>query len=370
MTFTPRIDPAALADLRQRLERIRWPEAETVDDWRQGVPLNWLHDLIAHWREGYDWDRFSGRLTRHPQVKTTIQELGIHALHVRSPHDDAVPIVLTHGWPSTAFEFDTVIGLLTEPERGQAFHVVCPSLPGYGFSDRPAAPGWGRGRIADAWAELMTRLGYERFLAHGGDWGAFVTTELAIRHPDRLAGIHLTLPLAKGTPEDAGDLSPFERDGLAREAEYRRHGFGYAAIQSTRPQTIGYGLVDSPVALCAWIAEKLYAWSDRDETGAPRIDRDAMLDIVSLYWLTATGASAARLYAEALRSDITTPVTTPTACSLFPAEIIRPPREAVRRRYTNLVFWHEMTHGGHFPALETPGDLAAEIHHFAEAVGP
>lgn len=368
MDFTPQLDPTAVRDLRDRLDRARWPEPSATPDWSQGVPLEWLQQLTAHWRDGYDWSRFERGLTRYPQVRVTIDGLDLHALHIRSPRPDARPLLLAHGWPSSPFEFAGLIEALSQAHGGSPFHLVCPSLPGYGFSQRPTGPGWGRGRIAAGWVQLMERLGYRRFAAHGGDWGAIIATQLAVDHPERVDGLHLTMPVARVDRTAPPPESDFQRAGLSREADYRAHGFAYAALQATRPQTLGYGLVDSPVALCAWIAEKLHAWSDRDATGASLIDRDAMLDVVSLYWLTATGASSARLYAEALRGEADTEVTVPTACSIFPAEIIRPPRDAVERRYPQLVFWHEMSRGGHFPALEVPQDLAAEILAFGAAL--
>lgn len=363
MDFTPTIDDACIADLQRRLDHARWPESET--DPAQGMPLAALQRLVEHWRHGYDWDRLRARLASAPQVVVPLDGLDHHALHIRSSRADATPLLLAHGWPSTCFEFLDSAQLLAEPDDGPAFHVMCPSLPGYAFSGKPQESGWGAARIAKAWVGLMSTLGYDDFLAHGGDWGAIVTSELAIRHPGRLLGLHLTMPIVAPSADELADASPFEQRGLEREQTYRRSGFGYAQIQLTRPQTLGYGLDDSPVGLCAWIAEKLRDWSGRDDEGRSLLSDDAMLDVVSTYWLTRTGTSSARMYFESLRSDRKTPVTVPTGCSIFADEIIRPPRAAVARRYVDLRSWRTIDRGGHFPAAELPGRFAAEVQAFA-----
>jgi pimeloyl-ACP methyl ester carboxylesterase len=362
--FLATFDDASVTDLRDRLARARFPEPATMEGWSQGVPLAEMRRLTAYWRDGYDWERLRARLTSVPQIMVSVDGLDVHAIHVRSSRPDAVPLLLTHGWPSTCYEFLEVIPLLTEPDDGPAFHVVCPSLPGYGFSGRPDGPGWDADRIADAWATLMTELGHDHFVAQGGDWGALVSTQLAIRHRDRLLGLHLTMPLATSTHGDRADVTPFEQHGLDRERDYRRSGFAYAVTQCTRPQTIGYALVDSPVALCAWVVEKLHDWSGRDEAGQSLLDDDTMLDIVSVYWLTGTGASSARLYLEALRMDLDVPVDVPTGCSIFAHEIIRPPRSAVARRYRDLRSWQEVARGGHFAASEVPQEFAHQVQAF------
>jgi pimeloyl-ACP methyl ester carboxylesterase len=249
------VPEAELADLRERLRRTRWPEPATADGWAQGVPLDYLQDLCAYWADGYDWRRLEARLTALGQFRTTIDGLGIHFLHVRSPHPGALPLVLTHGWPGSVVEFLDVVGPLTDPpDPADAFHVVCPSLPGYGFSDRPTGPGWTVERIADAWIALMARLGYGRYGAQGGDWGASVTTVIGQRDPQHLAGIHLMPPIVAPDPATFDDLTPAEQAALDA-LDAARAGDGYSAVQSTRPQTVGYGLVDSPVALCAWLVE-------------------------------------------------------------------------------------------------------------------
>lgn len=363
LPFRPVVADDLVADLRDRLARTRLPEAETGPD--QGIGLDVVRRLLARWRDDYDWARLGERIGSVPQVRVAVDGLTHHALHVRSPRPDAVPLLLAHGWPSTPYEFLDVLPLLTEPAEGPAFHVVCPALPGYAFSDRPSETGWGPGRTADAWADLMGVLGYDRFVAQGGDWGAIVTTALAVRRPDRLLGLHLTMPTARTTDADTVDLSAFEQHGEDRTRAFRRTGSGYSRLQRTRPQTIGYALLDSPVALLAWVAEKLLAWSGRDLSGRPLLDDDAVLDVVSLYWLTGTGASAARMYAESRLGDVDDPVLVPTGCSIFADEVVRTPRSAVARRYRDLRYWAELPVGGHFAAAEVPEQFAAEVRAFA-----
>jgi pimeloyl-ACP methyl ester carboxylesterase len=374
--FRLRIPESALDDLRERLHRARWPEPATVEGWAQGVPLPELRELCAYWADGYDWRATEARLNTLGQFRSVVDGLGIHGLHVRSPHADAMPLVLTHGWPGSVVEFLGVIGPLTDPvahggRAEDAFHVVCPSLPGYGFSDRPTEPGWGVARIADAWAVLMTRLGYDRFGAQGGDWGTSVTACLGLRHPGRLTGIHLTPPLVAPDPETAGDRTDAERRALADMARAGDDGGAYGHVHATRPQTIGYGLVDSPVALAAWIVEKLGAWTDHDGCLWDLLSRDEVLDNLMLYWLPGTGASAARLYWESLdhvEQTLTRPPTdtidVPTGCSVFPRENPRPSRRWAERRFTDIRHWGEPERGGHFAAFEQPAAFVAELRAF------
>jgi epoxide hydrolase len=290
-----------LRDLRERLGRTRWPEAETVGDWSQGVPLAWLRELCEYWADGYDWRATEARLNAVPQFRTEIDGLGIHFLHVRSPHPDALPLVLTHGWPGSVVEFLKVLGPLADPvahggDAADAFHVVCPSLPGYGFSDKPARPGWNVQRVAAAWAVLMGRLGYRRYGAQGGDWGTSVSASIGQQDPGHVAGIHLTPPLAPPDPATLGELTEAERAALASLEHAAEWEAGYSREHATRPQTVGYALVDSPAGLCAWIVEKFWAWSDHDGRLEDVLSRDELLDDVTLYWLPRTGASSARLY--------------------------------------------------------------------------
>lgn len=370
------IPEADLRDLRERLARTRWPERETVTDASQGVPLSYLRGLCRYWAVDYDWRATEARLNAIPQFRTEIDGLGIHVLHVRSPHPGAVPLLLTHGWPGSIVEFEKVIGPLTDPpshggEAADAFHVVCPSLPGYGFSDRPREPGWGIERIARAWVELMSRLGYERFGAQGGDWGTSVTTSIGQQAPDRVVGIHLTPPIAAPDPATFGDLTTAERDALAALEHAAEWESGYAAEMASKPQTIGYALTDSPVGLCAWIVEKFRSWTDCGGDPETVLTRDEMLDDVTIYWLTGTAASSARLYWESFRQvsewfSKATPdtVDVPTGCSIFPKEMPRPSRRWAERRYTDIRYWNEPDQGGHFAAFEQPRLFVEEVRAF------
>ncbi|WP_232661509.1 epoxide hydrolase family protein [Pseudonocardia sp. TRM90224] len=374
--FRIEIPEAELADLRARLRGTRWPEAETVDDWSQGVPLAYLQDLCGYWAEHYDWRRTEARLNAFPQFRTEIDGLGIHFLHVRSPHPDALPLVMTHGWPGSIVEFMKVVGPLTDPEDpADAFHVVCPSLPGYGFSDRPTAPGWTVERIAGAWVQLMARLGYRRYGAQGGDWGTSISTAIAQLDPEHVVGIHLNPPLAPPDPATFDDLTPAEQaslDALERAKDWED---GYSVQQSTRPQTIGYGLVDSPALLCGWIVEKFRAWTDCDGHPENVLTRDEMLDDVMLYWLPRTGASSARLYWESIRAvaarfrdGVTDTVDVPTGCSIFPKELPRPSRRWAERRFVDIRHWNELPKGGHFAAFEQPATFVDEVRTFFRLV--
>jgi pimeloyl-ACP methyl ester carboxylesterase len=356
--FRIEVAEAELEDLRARLRRTRWPERETVGDWSQGVPLAFLQDLCAYWADGYDWRATEARLKAVPQFRIEIDGLRIHFLHARAPDPDALPLVLTHGWPGGVVEFLKVIGPLS-----QTFHVVCPSLPGYGFSDKPAEPGWGIERIAAAWAELMARLGYERYGAQGSDWGTSISTVLGQQDAEHVVGVHLVPPLAPPDPATFDVLTEAERSALAALEYAAEWDSGYSKEHSTRPQTVGYGLTDSPAALCAWIVEKLLAWSDGDS-----LSRDDLLDIVMLYWLPCAGASSARLYWESMRTvnewisgTVTDTVDVPVACSIFPKELQRPSRRWAEQRFTGIRYWNELDRGGHFAALEQPELFSAEV---------
>ncbi|MDT7578278.1 MAG: epoxide hydrolase [Pseudonocardiales bacterium] len=371
--FRIEIPDAELVDLAERLARTRWPEAETVADWSQGVPSAYLRELCRYWEKEYDWRSTEARLNTFPQFRTTLDGLGIHFLHVRSPHPDALPLVLTHGWPGSILEFVKVIGPLTDPTRyggraADAFHVVCPSLPGYGFSDRPTDRGWTVARVAGAWVQLMARLGYGRYGAQGSDWGTTVTTLIGQQDPEHVTGIHVTPPLVAPDPATFGDLTPAERAAIAAMERGQESGDGYSLEQSTRPQTIGYGLVDSPALLCAWIVEKFQAWTDCDGHPENVLRRDEMLDNIMVYWLPRTGASAARLYWESFRdvqriftegsADV---VSVPTGCSVFPHENPRPSRRWAERRFTDIRYWNEPERGGHFAAFEQPDLFVGEL---------
>jgi epoxide hydrolase len=361
-----------LDDLRDRLRRTRWPEAETVDDWSQGIPLAYVRELCEHWAAAYDWRATEARLNALGPFRTEIDGLGIHGLHVRSPEPGALPLVLTHGWPGSVVEFLDVIGPLADPvghggDAADAFHVVVPALPGYGFSDKPSAPGWNVERIGRAWAELMARLGYDRYGAQGGDWGAMVTTAVAAADPDHVAGVHVNMAVAAPVAGEGG-LDEEAVRALADYEEHRRWGTGYSKQQSTRPQTLGYGLVDSPAGQCAWIVEKFWAWTDCDGHPENAVARNALLDNVMLYWLPGAGASSARLYWESFRSPALEQVTVPAGVSLFPKEIVRPPRPWVEARFTDLRHWNELDRGGHFAAMEQPDLFVDELRTFFRTV--
>jgi pimeloyl-ACP methyl ester carboxylesterase len=368
--FRIEIPDAALADLRDRLQRTRWPEAETVEDWSQGVPLSYAHEVCQYWADKYDWRSTEARLNDFAQYRTDIDGLGIHFIHVRSPHEDALPIVITHGWPGSIVEFHKVIAPLTDPtayggEAADAFHVVCPSLPGYGFSDKPSSAGWGVERIARAWAELMARLGYDRYGAQGGDWGSTVTTSIGQQDPDHVVGIHVNMPIATPTFED---LTERESAALASLANYQEVESGYSKQQSTRPQTLGYGLADSPAGQCAWILEKFWAWTDCDGHPENALTRDELLDNVMLYWLPSAGASSARLYWESFNRNRTDEISVPTGCSIFPKEIIRISRRWAESRFTDIRYWNELDKGGHFAAFEQPELFVNELRTFFRIV--
>jgi pimeloyl-ACP methyl ester carboxylesterase len=368
------VPEADLDDLRRRLASTRWPERETVDDWSQGIPLAYVQELCRYWADAYDWRRAEAALNAVGQFRTEVDGLGIHFLHARSPHEGALPLVITHGWPGSVVEFLDVIGPLVDPpahggDASDAFDVVCPSLPGYGFSDKPAAPGWGVARIATAWAQLMRRLGYDRYGAQGGDWGAIVTMRLANVDAEHLAGIHLNMPLVGSEAvAAAGEPTPRERAALEAFAEHRAWGTGYSKQQSTRPQTLGYGLVDSPAAQCAWIVEKFWAWTDCDGHPENVLSRDELLDNVMLHWLPGTGASSARLYWESFRYREDDPIDVPTGCSIFPKEIFPVSRRWAEHRFTQLRYWNELDRGGHFAAFEQPVAFVDELRAFFRAL--
>ena len=374
--FRVEIPDADLRDLRERLERTRWPEPETVTDWSQGVPLSYLRELCRYWANEYDWRRAEARLNDLPQFRTSIDGVGIHFIHVRSSQQDALPLVFTHGWPGSVVEFLKVIGPLTDPTGygaggGDAFHVVCPSLPGYGFSDKLAQRGWNIERIAIAWGRLMERLGYERYGAAGSDWGTSISTILGQRHPEQVVGIHLVPPLAPPDPTTFDELTERERGALASLEHSAEWDSGYSKEHSTRPQTIGYALVDSPAALCAWIIEKFWAWTDCGGHPENVLTRDELLDNLMLYWLPRTGASSARLYWESIRQvnewisgPTTDTVDVPTGCSIFPKELQRPSRRWAERRFTDIRHWNELEKGGHFAAFEQPELFVDEVRRF------
>lgn len=370
--FKIRVPEAQLADLWDRLDRTRWAERETVDDWSQGVPLSYLQEVATHWRSSYDWRDRERRLNRFPQFRTSLsgggdEPLAIHFLHVRSPDPDALPLILTHGWPGSTVEFMETIGPLTDPgshggSRADAFDVVVPSLPGYGFSDKPTRTGWGVERIARAWDELMTRLGYDRYGAQGGDWGSLVTTRIGAQNLGRCAGIHVNMVFAAPAPEHMADPTAEELGFLDRYKRYAEWESGYARQQGTRPQTLGYGLVDSPVGQAAWILEKFYAWTDNHGRPEDAIDRDQLLDNVMFYWLNGAGPSSARLYWENTGwTPGASPVSLPTGISQFTKEIAGASRRLADTLYTDIRHWNHLDRGAHFAAMEEPDLFVEEV---------
>ncbi|MFB6535006.1 epoxide hydrolase family protein [Streptomyces noursei] len=375
--FEAHATDADLDDLRARLAAARLPEAETVHRtapgrrrWGQGVPLADLVDVVNYWRTGYNWRSFEERLNQIGQFRTTIDDLGIHFLHRRSARADATPLLLTHGWPGSIAEFVDVVDELADPKAADApaFHVVAPSLPGFGYSDKPTTTGWGTEKIAAAWVELMGRLGYRKFVAHGGDWGGNITTVLGGRFPAHVLGIHTLF--AEAPPGLTADgLTAVERRWTEETRDFWHHRAAYAKQQATRPQTIGYSLVDSPVGLLAWILDKFAEWSDTEDSPFEAISRDRILDDVTLYWLTRTGASSARIYYESHNSlDPELRVDVPSAITMYPRDIEKSPRPWAQERYRQIVRWTEPEIGGHFPSLEVPEYFVKDLQEGLAAV--
>jgi epoxide hydrolase len=361
---------AVLDDLKERLARTRWPEAETVDDWSQGIPLAYTRELAGYWADGYDWRTREAALNRFDHHLTEIDGLDIHFIHQRSPHEDALPLLITHGWPGSVVEFHKVIEPLVNPASGRpedAFHVICPSLPGYGFSGRPTDTGWGVEKIAEAWETLVGRLGYDRYGAQGGDWGAAVTTQIGCNR-GRCVGIHLNMPIGRPTREALANPTPEEQQALAALAEHRRSGTGYSKQQSTRPQTLGYGLADSPVGQLAWIVEKFWAWTDCDGHPENVLSRDELLDNVMVYWVNGVAASSARLYWESFKAwGKFDRVELPTGVADFPGEVLGAVRGWCEPVY-NITHWTTMPRGGHFAAFEQPELFVDDVRAFFATV--
>jgi pimeloyl-ACP methyl ester carboxylesterase len=357
--------PDALADLRERLARTRWCDDELPDcGWDYGINSRYLKEMCEYWQTEFNWTAATQWMTAGEHVSATIDGARIHAMVARSHHPGAIPLLLVHGWPGSILEFAHVVDPLVNPQpiggsTPQAFHVVCPSLPGYTWSGPTKQAGWDIARVADAFAELMPALGFERFVAQGGDWGGLATAHLAARHPHRLIGIHLNLvPVRYPDSPDEAELTPEEQARLGSFAAFQREETGYSAIQGTKPQTLSYGLNDSPAGLAAWILEKFHTWSDnRDGTSA--ITRDLLLANITAYWVTGTAGSAARLYYESMHKgsygfpESTECIEVRTAVADFPGELLRPPRRWAEACY-NIVRWTEMPRGGHFAALEQP----------------
>ena len=375
--FTINVPQTDIDDLHDRLARTRWPEAETVDDWSQGTPLAYLQDLCDYWANEYDWRRFESRLNSYPNFVTEVDGLDIHFVHVRSPHEDATPVIITHGWPGSVAEFMAVIDPLTKPtehggEARDAVHLVIPSLPGYGWSERPSRPGTNPGRIAIMWDELMGVLGYESYIAQGGDWGAVITTLIGAQARGRVRGIHTNMPIAG--PPAPGNEPPTELEIAyqQRQSYYFDEGSGYFSQQATRPQSLGYGLNDSPSGVAGWIVEKMWDWTDNNGNPEDGISRDNIVDNISIYWFTQTATSAARLYWEykhdpsAGRPDS---VELPMAASVFRHEILPSVRSWATGRYSDIRYWSDISEGGHFAAWERPAIFVDELRAGIRALG-
>jgi epoxide hydrolase len=372
------IPQADLDDLRTRIAATRWPAALGDDRWDRGVPVAYLRELADYWSTSYDWRAAEAEINQYPQWMTEIDGTNVHFLHVRSPEQDARPLLMSHGWPGSFVEFLDVIGPLTDPARhggdpADAFHLVIPTLPGFGFSGR-AEPGWGTGRIAGAWAQLMSRLGYDRYIAQGGDAGAVISLILALIDAQHMDGVHVNMLMTfpSGNPAELADLSETDQARLGKMAKFDDELSGYMKLQATRPQTLAYGLTDSPVGQLAWITEKFKEWTDSEKTPEGAVDRDRLLTLVSIYWLTATAGTSGALYYEdapqlkaMLSGALPPPVQVPAGVAVFPADIFLPLRRLAERDLANIVHWSEFDRGGHFAAMEEPDLFVADLRAFS-----
>jgi len=357
-----------LADLKLRLAMTRWPDKETPADWSQGIPLAYMKELKDYWESDYDWPDRLAKINQWPGYKTELQGLNIHFQHIRSNEASARPLLMTHGWPGSIIEFQKVIAPLIDPvnhggKAEDAFHLILPSLPGFGFSDKPREPGWGIDKIAAVWDELMVRLGYSHYLAQGGDWGSIVTTAIAVQNLGHCQGIHVTMPMAAPDPDTMSDLSELEQECLAAYQFYQDSDSGYSKQQSTRPQTLGYGLADSPTGQAGWIIEKFYQWMDCQGHPENIVTRDELLDNVMMYWLPDAGASSARIYWESFGSNrLDQPaVEIPVGTSIFPKEIFKTSERWAKKRFKQLVYFNVLSEGGHFAAFEQPATFVTEL---------
>ena len=364
--FQIAVSDEVLSDLQLRLTNTRWPEKETVTDWSQGIPLAYTQEVCEYWLNSYDWRARETLLNQFEQFITEINGLDIHFIHARSPHPNARPLLITHGWPGSIVEFQKVIGPLIDPvahggDANDAFHVVCPTLPGYGFSGKPTGTGWDIDKIAETWNQLMLRLGYDNYFAQGGDWGAAVTAAIGMQNLGNCQAIHLNMVIVEPDLATMDDLSPLEQSALAGMQHYQDHDSGYSKQQSTRPQTVGYGLTDSPVGQMAWILEKYWAWMDCDGHPENVVSKDELLDNIMLYWCTASAASSARLYWQSFNDLSRDEIVLATGCSVYPKEIFRASRRWAERRFKKLVHWNELDKGGHFAAFEVPETYIKEV---------
>ena len=365
--FVISISDEQITDLKNRIANTRWPDAETTSGWNQGVPLAYVKELVQYWGEQYDQQRLANRLNAFDNFKTNLLGLNIHFMHIKSSNPNARPLLLTHGWPGSVVEFLKVIGPLTEPQEhggtaDDAFHLVIPSLPGYGFSDKPQATGWGVEKIADAWSTLMARLGYSQYFAQGGDWGSVITSYIARQDPEHCLGIHINMGIVAPDP-NAENLTANELSIMAGWKYYQDWDSGYSKQQATRPQTLGYGLVDSPSGQAAWIVEKFYQWMDCGGHPENIVSRDELLDNIMVYWLTGSGASSARLYWESFGGGEgrEQPVSIPMGATISAKDIFRTSERFARRVFTNIVYWKDKEEGGHFAAFEQPNAFVNEL---------
>ncbi|MDU0294788.1 epoxide hydrolase [Saccharothrix longispora] len=382
--FRIEIPESALEDLRKRIDETRWPTGIPGAGWSRGVPPEYLRELAEYWRHDYDWRAAERRLNQFPQFIDTIDGVDIHFLHVRSPEADATPVIMTHGWPGTIAEFVDVIGPLTDPRRhggdpADACHVVVPSLPGHGFSGPVVEAGWDIGRVARAWAELMRRLGYDRYVAQGGDWGKVTSLRLGEVDPEHVAGVHINMLVTFPPPDDptaVESLDEVDLGKLEHGAHFLEDGTGYSKLQSTRPQTLAYALTDSPVGQLAWIAEKYKEWTNAVTGPEETIKRDDLLTHVTIYWLTRTAGSSAQLYYETTRTtqDFMRvwggpwPLAMPVGVAVFPNDATRPIRSFAERALPTLSQWTEFDKGGHFAAMEAPELLVDDVRRFIRSL--
>ncbi|MFK0216470.1 epoxide hydrolase family protein [Streptomyces sp. NPDC090298] len=377
------IPQAQLDDLHRRLDATRWPDELPGVGWDRGVPVGYLKELAAYWRTSFDWRAAEAQLNAHPQFVEEIDGAQVHFLHVTSPEPDATPLLLTHGWPGSVAEFLDVIGPLTDPrahggDPSEAFHLVIPSIPGYGFSTLTET-GWDTARIARAWAELMARLGYGKYVAQGGDAGAVISLELGRIDPEHVLGVHVNMLMTfpSGDPAEFEGLDERDQGRLGKLARFDAELSGYMKLQQTRPQTLAYGLTDSPVGQLAWIVEKFLDWTGATDLPEDAVDRDRLLTNVTIYWLTATAGSSAQFYYEgaagvraAASGAVPPPVTVPVGVAVFPDDIFVPIRRFADRDHPNITHWTEFERGGHFAALEQPAALTGDIRAFARALRP
>ena len=368
--FEIAVENTQLQELRQRIANTRWPEQETCEGWDQGVPLAYARELADYWASEYDWRRWEQHLNHWPQFTTRIDGIDIHFMHVRSTHEDALPMIISHGWPGSVVEFYKIIEPLTQPEKhgstgADAFHLVLPSLPGYGFSGLPTRTGTSVEAIGRMWGKLMARLGYDRYVAQGGDWGSIITQSMGQTETTHCAAIHTNMPLVIPDPETMDNLTEREQAALDAMNFYYESDSGYSKIQSTRPQTIGYALADSPVGQMTWIIDKFYSWTDCARDGVKHLEnvltKDELLDNVMMFWLNNCAASSARLYWESFNAPNLDPIDMPTGCSIFPREIFRSSRRWAEKRFSQLIYFNELDRGGHFAALEQPDLFTREM---------